>query len=154
MRLLIILAVVAGLSSSVDAEEFVIRFDEVGFDDVAADVEDPEIKVFRSFELLATIDSRFAVRTADAKDGVTVRGLLKQGKEGPYALEFAYTVLSSQEDTPRKAQWRLNSTVALRVDEQVEVGGVLDKRRSAKRPDERHSKWALAITISKPADVW
>jgi hypothetical protein len=154
MRLCMILAIVAFLASSVAGQEFVIKFDEVGYDNVPAEVKNPEDKVFRSLQVLATLDSQFAVRIADKKESVTAQGSLKRGEDGHYIVAFRHSVLKSHDDGT-KAQQTSESEVNLRLDERFEAGALVSKvKRSVGKTDERQSKRALTIMLSKPVDVW
>jgi hypothetical protein len=143
--------------SAAAAEEFIIKFDEVGYDNVPADVKEPESKVFRSVEVSATIDSRFSMRMVRPEETIIVRGALKSGKDGHYSVEFRHTVQRPIEFTDRKAETTYQSSVNLRLNEHASVGGITTKVKSttqSTKTEETQSKRGLAITVIRPADVW
>jgi hypothetical protein len=131
---------------------FVIRFDEVGYENVPASIEEPTERRFRSVSILTSLDSRFARRVIQSRDEINVRGSLKLAPDGFFVVELTYEAESETEDPDFKSRRAAQTTVSLQLDKRAELGGLISKWVTSE--GEMHSKRLITVTISRLDSLW
>jgi hypothetical protein len=132
----------AGNSTAADELIYLIKFDEVGYDNVPGDVEKPPEKLYFSLPVLATLDEEFSARVVRSKRTYTVHGTLKRRPDGHYSIALSHKVVGLD------GRSESENTVSLRPNERFEVGGTITKTVAQRECDSRHSKRALVVSLS------
>jgi hypothetical protein len=131
----------AGNGAAADDLIYLIKFDEVGYDNVPGDVEKPPEKLYFSLPVLATLDEEFSARVVRSKRTYTVHGSLKRRPDGHYTIAFRHKVVGPD------GRSELKNTVSLRLNERFEAGGTITKTVAERESDSRHTKRALAVSL-------
>jgi hypothetical protein len=108
------------LCHSAAAEEYLIKFDEVGYENVPGDVEKPPDKLFSSISVPARLDETFAARVTRLKRTYTVHGKLTRDPDGFFVIELRYKVAEHDGTTLES-----KTTVNMLLDEKCKVGGLI-----------------------------
>jgi hypothetical protein len=142
--LLAAIAVVALHCNVATAQAYLVRFDEVGYEDVPGDIEKPDERLFTSFPFLTLLDAPFTMRGVRSDGNLTITGVLRRLPDELYQIEdLRYSVVGPD------GQMRLETTVSMRLNERLELGGATRRTGAARKSDERHSKRMITVTVRR-----
>lgn len=141
------------------AEDYLLRVDVIGFVDRLTSEKDQAEQTLRSVEVVVRPDSTFHTKIKTGPETVIVSGKLSSRDNGGFSLDIVYehTVvvdtgisLPNEEGIKKPVldTTRINTTIAIAVDESVALGGLERKSGEPSNP-EKHSKTRLALALTK-----
>ena len=69
------------------AQAFLVRFDEVGYEDAPGDIEKPDERLFTSFPFFAMLNAPFAMRGVRSDGTLTITGVLRRLPDDLYQID-------------------------------------------------------------------
>ena len=156
--LLLAMVICCSWASSAIADDYLLRVDEIGFvDRLPAEKDLPET-TFRSVEIVVRPDSTFHTKTITGPETVIVSGKLRSKESGGFSLDIVYEhtvvdieiILPNEEgiQKPLRHTTRVNTTIAIAVDESVVLGGNETKHGEPSHPI-KHSKTRITSVLTK-----
>ena len=140
------------------AEDYLLRVDVIGFVDRLTSEKDQAEQTLRSVEVVVRPDSTFHTKIKTGPETVIVSGKLSSRDNGGFSLDIVYEhtvvdieiILPNEEgiQKPLRHTTRVNTTIAIAVDESVVLGGNETKHGEPSHPI-KHSKTRITSVLTK-----
>jgi hypothetical protein len=131
------------------AQDFLVSFDEFGYEDAPGDIEKPKERRLSSIPVFTTLNSPFAIRVRRFDGVYSIRGELRWLPNNLYEVDMRYEWVGPFVEPGRLTGMMLERNVSMSLDERQDLGGAASRTMAAKKSEEKQTKRTVALTVTK-----